>query len=77
MNMKIEEELESLFLVKGYQWKIDGSKRFPTADEIRQAIEEAKLQLVDEEDYTQLEVGRLIIKKQQGNFDVYVMIGEA
>lgn len=75
--MGIEEELESYFLVKDYRWRIDGVLRFPNAEDIRLAIDEAKRRLYDEEPETQLEVGRLIIKKRsQDLYDVFVMIGE-
>jgi hypothetical protein len=75
--MKVEEELESLFLVKGYHWNIGGNLIIPNADDIRMLIDKAKAELSDEPDNTQLQVGRLIIKKQNGHYDVYVMIGEA
>lgn len=75
--MKVEEELESLFLVKGYHWNIGGNLIIPNAEDIRVTIDRAKEELYDEPDGTQLQVGRLIIKKQDGHYDVYVMIGEA
>jgi hypothetical protein len=74
--MEIESELESLFLVHDYRWKIDGVLRYPTSEEIRQTIDRAVEELYHEQDGTQLEVGRLIIKKSQGHYDVYAMIGE-
>ena len=74
--MPIEEELESLFMVKGYHWKIGGNLIIPTAEDIRRTIDSAIEELYDEADETQLQVGRLIIKKQNGSFDVYVMVGE-
>lgn len=75
--MGIEEELESYFLVKDYRWRIDGVLRFPNAEDIRLTIDEAKRRLYDEEPETQLEVGRLIIRKRsQDLYDIFVMIGE-
>jgi hypothetical protein len=74
--MEIESEIESLFLVHDYRWKIDGVLRYPTSEEIRQTIDRAVEELYHEQDGTQLEVGRLIIKKSQGHYDVYAMIGE-
>lgn len=76
VELRIEDEIESLFLVKDYRWKIDGALRYPNSDEIRQTIDRAKSDLYDEAEGTQLEVGRLIIKKRAGHFDVFVMIGE-
>ena len=75
--MGVEEELESYFLVKDYRWRIGNVLIHPTAEDIREAIDRAKTMLYDEPDETQLEVGRLIIKKRsQELYDVFVMIGE-
>lgn len=75
--MKIEDELETLFMAKGYQWNIGGSLTFPTAADIRSTIDRAVDELYDEPYGTQIEVGRLIIKQRGEHFDVFVMIGEA
>lgn len=75
--MSLEEELESMFLVKDYRWRINGSLVYPTATDIRETIDRAVKELYDEPEGTQLEVGRLIIKKADGHYDVYAMIGEA
>lgn len=74
--MKIEDELESFFLVHDYQWKIDGIRRYPTADEIRQTIDKAMSDMYSESEGTQIEVGRLIIKKHDSGYAVYVLTGE-
>lgn len=74
--MHIEEELESFFLVHDYQWRIDGVLRYPTADEIRQTIDRAVTNMYDEPEGTQIEVGRLIVKKHDSGFGVYVLVGE-
>jgi hypothetical protein len=75
--MAIESEIESLFIAKGYQWMIGGKRVFPTTEDIRSTIDRAVDELYDEPDGTQIEVGRLIIKKRDGHFDLFVMIGEA
>jgi hypothetical protein len=85
--MHIEEELESFFLVHDYQWRIDGVLRYPTADDLRATIDRAVTTMYDEPEGTQLEVGRLIVKKSDDNghiivkkhdsgFGVYVLVGE-
>ena len=76
MTIYIAEELESLFLVKDYQWKIDNTLRYPNAEEIKQTIDKAVAELYDENEGTQIEVGRLIIKKHQEGFSVYVLVGD-
>lgn len=76
MSHRISEELETLFMVKDYQWKIDGALRFPNADEIRQTIEKAMAELSDEPNGTQIEVGRLIIKKHSEGYAIYTLVGE-
>lgn len=75
--MNVEDELESFFMLHDYRWRIDGTLRFPTADDIRMTIDRAIEELYDERVGTQLEVGRLIIKKTPKHFDIYVRIGEA
>lgn len=74
--MNLEDELESFFLVHDYRWKIDGALRYPTADEIKRTIDKSVEELCDEEEGTQIEVGRLIIKKHDSGCAVYVLIGE-
>jgi hypothetical protein len=75
--MSIPEELETLFILHEYQWRIDGTLVQPTAADIQDALDRCTEALYDEEPETQVEVGRLIIKKRAANkFDVFVMIGE-
>lgn len=77
-RMRISEELESLFLVKDYQWSIDGVLRYPTAEEIQETIDKAVERLHNEPSGTQVQVGRfLIVKKDEDEINIYAMIGPA
>jgi hypothetical protein len=70
-------KIANFFNEEGYRWKFaDGSYRAPTADEIDETIGRAVEVLADEPDNTQLEVGRLCVKKRGSYFDVFVLIQE-
>jgi hypothetical protein len=72
--LNLAEEIESLFLIKGYQWKIDGELKSPTAADISDVFERAKEMLSVGDS---IEIGRLIINKyDEDKYDIYVQIGE-
>jgi hypothetical protein len=72
--LTLAEELESLFILKGYEWKIDGELRIPTAEDISDVFERAKEMLSVGDS---IEIGRLIINEYDTDlYDVYVKIGE-
>lgn len=72
--MKLEEELESHFIVNNYQWKVDGELVTPSADDIRKVIDRCKEMLGDG---GQIEVARLIVRRERKEdpFDIYVHVG--
>lgn len=77
MRIAIENELALIFSDHQYTWMISDQLRIPNAKDIRMAIDEAKDVLEKESDaYMTIEVGRLIIKKTPGHFDIYVLIGD-
>lgn len=69
--------LETVFVLKDYEWKIGEDKHVPTADDILKVLEGAK-KILDShnDDEVQLEVGRLLFKKRAGVIDVFVTYGE-
>lgn len=76
-----EEELYAdiavFFLINDYQWNIDGVKTVPTAEDIKTAVERAKV-LLDEVGGGTLTVGHLIVDKTEADknvYDVYVHMG--
>lgn len=74
--MKIEDELAATFSYHGWTWSIkDKGSVVPSAVDIEAALDEAARLLYNEPVGTQLEVGRLIIKKQPRGHDVYVYAG--
>jgi len=72
----IEDELEEIFMRHEYKWLIDGKQQLPNAKDLRLAIDQVKVLLYAEKDpLVSAELGRLIIKREHDNFDVYVYIG--
>lgn len=72
----IEDELAEIFAKKGWVWHLKGDRKtVPTVDEIEAALDEAARLLYNEPVGTQLEVGRLIIKKKPRGHDVYIFVG--
>lgn len=73
----IAARLHQAFIDYGYQWKVDGTLSTPTAEDFDQAIDRAKELLYDEPVPSQLEVGRLIIRRHADRkFDVYLYLGD-
>lgn len=77
-NDELARDLYYLFREKDYKWKIDGELRTPYMSEIMQLLDKAVDSLYDEPDGATLlmTTGRLIIKKDAGHIDVYLLIGE-
>lgn len=72
----IENELAEIFERNGWTWNLKGGKTtIPNPDDIEAALDEAARLLYNEPVGTQLEVGRLIIKRLHNGFDVYVYVG--
>lgn len=71
------EELASLFLDYGYEWKTDSGYVVPTASDIARVVDSAKSRLYDSEPNSYLETGRLIIQKiHNTQYAVYLHIGD-
>ena len=75
MNDNDYIELEQFFKDKDYKWKIGGIRRHPSASDIKQAVDRA-VEMLQGEDYGQLEIGRLIVRREEDRFDLFVMAGE-
>lgn len=71
----LSEELAKHFLAHDYKWKFDYGLANPDADDIDKALTKATMILEPEEDNTQLEIGRLLLKKRAGVIDVFVLAG--
>lgn len=63
------------FLVHDYKWKLDIGLVNPDADDIRRAIEKARQILEEQDEYSQLEVGHLLFRKNAGVIDVFLHAG--
>lgn len=76
MSIKeIAEDLAHYFLVRDYKWKLDIGLVNPDENDICRAIEKAAKILEEHQDHSQLEVGRLIFKKNAGVVDIFVHAG--
>lgn len=69
-------EIADLFKRGNYKWKFTDGHRVPTRDEIQTTILNAIDALKDEGNNTQVEMGRLIVKKSGQFYDVYVHLAE-
>ncbi len=74
--MKLEDELAQVFAKNGWTWNLKGNRTVvPNSFDIELALDEAARLLYNEPVGTQLEVGRLIIKKLHKGHDVYIYVG--
>jgi hypothetical protein len=74
--LSLESDLAKTFYDNGWTWKLKGERHVvPDEYDIEAALDEAARMLYNEPVGTQLEVGRLIIKKQTRGHDVYVFVG--
>lgn len=74
--MRVEQELAEVFKKNVWTWKLKGGREVvPDEYEIEAALDEAARMLYNEPVGTQLEVGRLIVKKETRGHDVYVYVG--
>lgn len=72
----LEAYLAEIFAREGWTWNLKGGvTRVPTEEDVEAALDEAARLLYNEPVGTQLEVGRLIIKKLPRGHDVYVYAG--
>lgn len=70
------DKIASIFKNEGYAWKFSDGTRIPTEEEIAKTIWAGIDALAQSEDGTQIEVGRLIVKRSGSKFDVYIHIAE-
>jgi hypothetical protein len=60
-----------------WTWTFKDGPRVPTAEEILDCVDRMRTTLVEsDEDELQIEVGRLLMKKADGHYDLYVYHSE-
>lgn len=69
-------QIADIFGREGYTWRFSDGVRVPTEDEISKTVWAAIDALAAEEDNSQVEVGRLIVKKKGSFYDVYLLVAE-
>lgn len=74
--MNLIDRITAMFVEHGWTWSLKGGRvQVPTAWDVERALDEAARVLYNEPVETQLEVGRLIIKKTTKGHDVYMYVG--
>lgn len=68
-------KVADIFKADGFEWNFSDGRRIPDAKEIEKTVVSAVNALREAEDNTQIEVGRLIIKRKGSYFDVYLHAG--
>lgn len=72
----LAQQIEFQFVTHHWTWKIDGHDVVPNVDDIQSTLDRAKELLYDEPIPSQLEVGRLLIRRYADDkFDVYLHFG--
>lgn len=72
----LESYIVSVFAREGWTWSLKGGvTKVPDELDVEHALDEAARVLYNEPVGTQLEVGRLIIKKLPRGHDVYIYAG--
>lgn len=73
--MVVDEILE-VFTKRGYKWKFKDGIRPPDKEDIQGVIDAATETLYAEPNDTQVELGKIIVKKVNDHLDVYVFVGD-
>lgn len=73
---ELKQRIHGIFVDNGYTWKINGHNIIPSEDDISQALEKMKAELQDQDDLSMHFMGRLVVKKEAGCYDVYVHAGQ-
>ncbi len=65
------------FVKNSWTWKIAGELNIPTLDDIKKTLDAMKKRLYDEPNGSQMELGRLIMIKDDTNIhSVYMYVGD-
>lgn len=73
----IDKTIAAWFKKNNWTWNLKRGRVSPTETDVQDALDEAVKMLYTEPNGTQLEVGRLIIKKNPSSgYDVYVLVGQ-
>lgn len=72
----LERIISEFFEKNKWTWNLKTGRRVPTDNDVEDALDEAARILYNEEDGTQLEVGRLIIRKKHNGHDVFMYVGD-
>lgn len=74
--MSLADEIYLHFVKHGFTWKIGGEDVPPSLEDIEAFLDKCREVMYDEEDGAMLTTGRLVIHKNDGHLDAYVLIGD-
>jgi len=77
--MEIEElcgQIYRYFLLRNFKWRKNGELIFPSMEDIEEMIMSCIQAISESKDDISIEVGSLLVKKNEGKIDVYMYVGE-
>ena len=72
----MEEELERLLKEHGIRWQRNGKWFQPTTTDIRAVLDDARKILTNAPDNTEFDQASILVRKEDGDMNVYLHIGE-
>lgn len=72
LSTKLAEEFQK----NDYKWAFSTGLKIPTAEDIDKTLDVMREHLLESEEDTQIELGRLIMRKREGHYDVFMYMGE-
>ena len=78
MNDELLDALEAKFLLEGWTYRVDGQQVVPSRDDIDRILLMMRGVLSKEPDQgmPQMEIGRMIMKRRDDHYDVFIYLGE-
>lgn len=77
--MSLAQKIADVFSENGWVWKYKDGDKVPPVEDVKMVLDRLRDDLVDYEgegEQPQIEMGRLIMKKREGHYDVFVWLGE-
>lgn len=73
----LSESVANLMLLYGHTWTIDGEQLVPNSEDVEEALDTLVETLYSSDEYTQIETGNLVLKRDGDSVDVYIRVGDA
>lgn len=72
----IEEVIAQTLEATGHMWRVEGEFIEPSIEDVHEVLDKAAKELYEREIGTRLEIGGIIVDKQENSHSVYVYAGE-